>query len=85
VDGRADIFSLGVTLFQMLTGHLPFEADSLGSLMYKITNEEHPKPGRFRKGLPTCAVRIINKCLQKDPGMRYQNGAELAAALERCR
>jgi eukaryotic-like serine/threonine-protein kinase len=84
VDGRADIFSLGVTLYQMLTGHLPFEADSLGSLMYKITNEEHPKPGKFRKGLPTCAVRIINKCLQKDPGSRYQSGAELAAALERC-
>jgi eukaryotic-like serine/threonine-protein kinase len=84
VDGRADIFSLGVTLFQMLTGHLPFEADSLGSLMYKITNEEHPKPGKFRKGLPSCAVRIINKCLQKDPGSRYQSGAELVAALERC-
>ena len=85
VDGRADLFSLGVTLFQLLTGHLPFEADSLGSLMYKITNEEHPKPGQFRKGLPACAVRIINKCLQKDPDMRYKNGAELAAALERCR
>jgi len=85
VDGRADLFSLGVTLFQMLTGHLPFEADSLGSLMYKITNEDHPKPGQFRKGLPACAVRIINKCLQKDPAMRYQTGAEMAAALERCR
>ncbi len=85
VDGRADIFSLGVTLFQMLTGHLPFEADSLGSLMYKITNEEHPKPGQFRKGLPACAVRIINKCLQKDADNRYQSGAELAAALERCK
>lgn len=85
VDGRADIFSLGVTLYQLLTGHLPFEADSLGSLMYKITNEEHPKPSQFRKGLPVCAVRIINKCLQKDPEMRYQSGAELAAALERCR
>ncbi len=85
VDGRADIFSLGVTMFQLLTGHLPFEADSLGSLMYKITNEEHPKPSQFRKGLPVCTVRIINKCLQKDPETRYQSGAELAAALERCR
>jgi serine/threonine-protein kinase len=85
VDGRADIFSLGVTLFQLVTGNLPFEADTLGSLMYKITNEEHPKPGKFRKGIPACVSRIINKCMQKDPDKRYPNGGELAIALRRCR
>jgi serine/threonine-protein kinase len=69
----------------MVTGHLPFEADTLGSLMYKITNEEHPKPGKFRKGIPACVSRIINKCMQKDPQQRYPNGGELAAALRRCR
>jgi serine/threonine-protein kinase len=85
VDGRSDIFSLGVTIYQMVTGHLPFEADTLGSLMYKITNEEHPKPGKFRKGIPACVSRIINRCMQKDPQKRYLNGGELAAALRRCR
>jgi hypothetical protein len=85
VDGRADIFSLGVTLYQMLTGHLPFEADSLGSLMYKIANEPHPKPSKYRKGIPICASRIVNKCMQKDPAKRYQSGEALAAALKRCR
>jgi len=85
VDGRADIFSLGVTLYQLVTGHLPFEADSLGSLMYKIANEDHPKPSKFRKGLPACVTRIINKCMQKTPDNRYQSGKDLAAALERCR
>ena len=85
VDGRADIFSLGVTLYQLATGHLPFEAESLGSLMFQIANQAHPKPGKFRSGIPVCLTRIINKCLQKEPGKRYQSAAELAAALKRCR
>ncbi len=85
VDGRADIFSLGVTLYQLITGHLPFEAESLGSLMYKIANEAHPKPSKYRKGIPVCVSRIINKCMQKEPEKRYQTGADLAAALERCK
>jgi eukaryotic-like serine/threonine-protein kinase len=74
-----------VTLYQLITGKLPFEAESLGSLMYKIANEEHPKPSKLRKGIPACVTRIINKCMQKVPDKRYQSGAELAAALERCR
>jgi serine/threonine-protein kinase len=85
VDGRADIFSLGVTLYQLTTGHLPFEAESLGSLMFKIANQAHPKPGKYRKGLPICLTRIINKCLQKEQAKRYQSAAEVAAALKRCR
>ncbi|MEN8168752.1 MAG: protein kinase [Pseudomonadota bacterium] len=85
VDGRADIFSLGVTIYQLSTGHLPFEAESLGSLMFMIANQAHPKPGKYRKGIPICLTRIINKCLQKEQAKRYQSAAEVAAALKRCR
>ncbi len=85
VDGRADIFSLGVTIYQMATGHLPFEAESLGSLMFKIANQAHAKPSKYRKGIPICLTRIINKCLQKEQASRYQSAAEVAAALKRCR
>ncbi len=85
VDGRADIFSLGVTLYQLSTGRLPFEADSLGSLMFMIANQAHPAPSKYRSGIPSCLTRAINKCLQKEKEKRYQSAAELAAALKRCR
>ncbi len=54
VTGQSDIFSLGVMLFQMVTGQLPFTADSLTSLMYKIANEEHPSPDSINPELPRC-------------------------------
>jgi len=74
VDGRSDLFSLGVTLYQMLTGELPFIGESLASLMYKIANEKHPDVRLFRPDLPSCVSRIINKALAKEPENRFQSG-----------
>jgi len=85
VDGRSDLFSLGVTLYQMLTGELPFIADSLASLMYKIANEKHPDIRMFRPDLPSCVSQVINKALHKDLERRFQSGAQMAKALTRCR
>jgi len=84
VDGRSDLFSLGVTLYQMLTGELPFIGESLASLMYKIANEKHPDVRLFRPDLPSCVSRIINKALAKEPENRFQSGERFSNALERC-
>lgn len=83
VDGRADIYALGVSFYQLLTGKLPFDADSLGNLAYKITNEKHRPIKELRKDLPSSASRIVNKALQKDPQKRYASGADMANAIQR--
>jgi len=85
VDGRSDLFSLGVTFYQMLTGELPFVAESLASLMYKIANEKHPDIRMFKPDLPSCISQVINKALNKDVERRFQTGAQFAQALTRCR
>jgi len=83
VDGRADIYALGVSFYQLLTGSLPFKADSLANLAYKITNEKYQPIRSVRADLPASATRIINKALQKKPEKRYATGAEMVKALKR--
>ena len=85
VDGRSDLFSLGVTMYQLLTGELPFVGESLASLMYKIANEKHPDIRMFNPELPTCVAKIINKALHKDIDRRFQSGAQMMSALKRCK
>jgi serine/threonine-protein kinase len=83
VDGRADIYSLGISFYQLLTGTLPFKSDSLANLAYRIANEKHKPIKAVRSDLPASATRIINKALQKNPEKRYATGIEMARALER--
>ena len=83
VDGRADIYSLGITFYQLLTGRLPFKADSLANLAYKITNENFKPVREARPDLPASATRIINKALQKKPEKRYASGIEMVKVLQR--
>ena len=85
VDGRSDLFSLGITMYQLLTGELPFVGESLASLMYKIANEKHPDIRMFNPELPACVAKIINKALHKDIDRRFQSGNQMVGALRRCK
>lgn len=83
VDGRSDIFSLGVVLFEMLTGQKPFEADDLTSLMYKITREKHSSPRSLNPKIPQVVEKIIDKAMEKDPEKRYQKAGQMAEHLRK--
>jgi hypothetical protein len=85
VTGHSDLFSLGVSLFQLLTGQLPFTADSMTGLMQQIAEAPHPPLRAFRPDLPVCVESIIDRALAKNPEARYDSGAQMAAALDDCR
>ena len=81
VDGRSDLYSLGVMLFQMLAGVLPFRGDSMAELMFKIANEEAPDIRVIRPELPAALADIVALSLSKRPETRYQDGNLFAADL----
>jgi eukaryotic-like serine/threonine-protein kinase len=81
VDGRSDLYSLGVMLFQMLAGVLPFRGDSMAELMYKIANDPAPDIRIIRNELPASLAGVATRAMQKPPEARYQEGAQMAAEL----
>ena len=80
-DGRSDIYSLGVTLFEMVSGQPPFKADSAMTLMMMHVNDPVPDLKSLNPDVPNDLIAIINKALAKDPGDRYQTAAQMTAAL----
>jgi serine/threonine-protein kinase len=81
IDGRSDLYSLGITMFQLLTGHLPFQGDSMQQLMYRIANEPSPDIRRLRPELPEELANVVLLAMEKRPEMRYLGGEQLAADL----
>jgi serine/threonine protein kinase/Tfp pilus assembly protein PilF len=85
IDAGSDVFSLGVVLYQLLTGHLPFAAEQEAAILYKIMNEEPAPLATHRADLVEGFQRVVDKALAKDREMRYQDASELQEDLQRVR
>ena len=84
VTGQSDLYSLGVTMYHLLTGAPPFQADSIPRLMDKIVKQRHRPVGDIRDDIPPCTDSILDQVLAKDPADRFPSGRALAYALREC-
>jgi Tol biopolymer transport system component/predicted Ser/Thr protein kinase len=82
-DTRSDIFSFGVVLFEMLTGHLPFRGEHEAAMVYSIVNEEPEPAQKYRPEVSPEFLHILNRALEKDPNDRYQSVSEMVIDLRR--
>ena len=85
LDGRTDLFSLGVVLYECATGHRPFTGNTSAAVLAAILNRAPVAPVVFKPDLPLRLQVIINNCLEKDRELRYQTAADLRADLKRAR
>lgn len=81
IDGRTDLFSLGVVLYQLITGQKPFSGDTLASLTFQITQQDPPPVEQYTPEAPRALVQVIQKLLRKDPNDRFKDAKALLQAL----
>jgi serine/threonine-protein kinase len=84
LDGRSDQFALGVSLYQLLAGQLPFRAESMPRLMHKIATEPHAPIRSLCPELPLSVDTMMDRVLAKDADVRYENCTDFAVALRAC-
>jgi serine/threonine-protein kinase len=84
LNGLSDLFSLGSSLYQLVSGHLPFKGDSALEVMRRVAKEPHPNILSVKPDLPSCVATIVDRALAKDTKKRYQSGCEMADAIRQC-
>ncbi len=84
VDGRADLFSLGVVLYQLCSGELPFKGDSMATLMYSIVNDPPIDIKKVKPDISPALRKVIHNAIGKKPEKRYQTGKKMAQHLRVC-
>lgn len=85
VDRRSDLYSAGIVLYELLTGHVPFDGEAPVSIALKHVNERPVPPGQLRPGIPPALEAVVLRALEKDPNLRFQSAEEFIAALEQAR
>ncbi len=83
-DGRSDLFSLGIVLYELLTGAKPFQGDTISAITYAITHNAHKPFSEFEQGIPACCQEIVDKLLAKGPNERFDSAARLSEAVKAC-
>ena len=84
-DARSDVFALGCVFYELLSGHKPFDAESMHGVLFKVMQEEPPPMVEFAPDLPPVLVHAVERALAKDPAERFQNAGEMLAALRQTR
>ncbi len=82
VTPAADVYELGIVLYEVLAGRTPFDGDSPVAVAMQHIQDQPPPPSQFNPGIPPALEALILRCLEKEPEKRYQDGAQLARALE---
>jgi serine/threonine protein kinase/Tfp pilus assembly protein PilF len=83
LDGRTDLFALGVVLYEMATGRLPFQGNSLGLITEAILNRHPVAPAQVNPNIPVALQEVIRRALEKDRNLRYQHASDMRAELQR--